>query len=79
MRYIWNPLKDALNLRKHGLRLVDGVDALEDPDQDSWLDDEVDYGEERIITLGLSNRRVLFVVSTLREEALYPHYLGEKG
>jgi uncharacterized protein len=70
MRYMWDPLKDALNLRKHGLRLADGVDALEDPDRDSWLDDEVDYGEERIITLGLSNRRVLFVVSTLREEAL---------
>jgi uncharacterized DUF497 family protein len=70
MRYGWDPLKDALNLRKHGLRLADGVDALEDPHRDSWLDNEVDYGEERIITLGLSNGRVLFVVSTLRAASL---------
>jgi hypothetical protein len=53
MRYTWDPEKDALNRRKHGLSLGAGVDALEDPNGDSWIDDRFDYGEDRIITLGL--------------------------
>lgn len=64
MRYTWDPEKDALNRRKHGLGLAAGVAALEDPNLYFWIDDRFDYGEERIITLGLSARRVLFVVST---------------
>jgi hypothetical protein len=64
MRYTWDPEKDALNRRKHGLSLSDGIDALEDPERESWIDDRFDYGEERIVTLGLSKARVLYVVST---------------
>jgi hypothetical protein len=50
--------------RKHGLSLAVGVDALEDPYRDSWVDDRFDYGEERIVTLGLSKEGILYVVST---------------
>jgi uncharacterized DUF497 family protein len=65
MRYTWDPEKDAVNRRKHGLSLEEGVSALEDVDRDSWIDDRFDYGEERIVTLGLGTRRILFVVSTI--------------
>jgi uncharacterized DUF497 family protein len=69
MRYVWDPAKDLQNLRKHRLSLADGIAALEDPDRTSWIDDRFDYGEERIITLGLNRDRVLFVVTTeVREE-----------
>lgn len=64
MRYTWDPEKDARDRRKHGLSLADGIDALEDPLQDSWIDDRYNYGEERIVTLGVSNNGVLYVVST---------------
>jgi uncharacterized DUF497 family protein len=60
-------VKDAINRRKHGLPLSDGVSALEDPQCGSWYDLRFDYGEERMLTLGLSPRGVLLVVSTLRE------------
>ena len=50
MRYTWDPEKDALNRRKHGLALATGVDALEDPNRESRIDDRFDYGEERIVT-----------------------------
>jgi len=70
MRYTWDPEKDALNRRKHGLSLAAGVDALEDPDLYFWFDERFDYGEERVITLGLSRGQVLHVVSTEREEDL---------
>jgi uncharacterized DUF497 family protein len=68
MRYEWDPEKDALNRRKHGLSLEEGIPALLDPDSSSWIDDRFDYGEERIVTLGLGSRRVLYVVSTEPDE-----------
>ena len=67
MQYEWDRVKDVINRRKHGLPLSDGIPALEDPKADSWFDLRDDYGEERMLTLGLSPRGVLFVVSTLRE------------
>jgi hypothetical protein len=68
MRYLWDPAKDALNWRKHRLPLADGIPALEDPDQESWIDKRFDYGEERMVTLGLGRQALLYVVSTEREE-----------
>ncbi len=66
MRYAWAPAKDALNRRKHGLSLKDGIPALEDPQRDCWIDNRLDYGEERMVTLGMGVRRVLYVVTTER-------------
>jgi uncharacterized DUF497 family protein len=68
MRYAWDPAKDALNRRKHGLSLKDGIPALEDPERDSWIDNRLDYGEERVVTLGIGVKQVLYVVSAEREE-----------
>ena len=56
MRYLWDPAKDILNRSKHGLSLADGIPALEDPDRESWIDDRFDYGEERIVTLGMGKK-----------------------
>jgi uncharacterized DUF497 family protein len=67
MRYTWDPEKDALNRRKHGLSLEEGIPALEDPWRDFWIDDRFDYGEERIATLGLGSRRVLYVISAISQ------------
>ena len=66
MRYEWDPEKDVLNQRKHGLQLADGIPALEDPANLSWPDDRCDYGEERIITFGRGRERILVVVSVER-------------
>jgi uncharacterized DUF497 family protein len=64
MQYVWNEAKDALNRRKHGLGLAEAIPALQDLDRDSWIDDRFDYEEQRIVTLGLSPKGVLYVVST---------------
>jgi uncharacterized DUF497 family protein len=64
MQYIWDPAKDTLNRRKHGLGLADGIPALEDPERDAWIDDRFEYGEVRTVTAGRSGTKVLFVVST---------------
>jgi uncharacterized DUF497 family protein len=68
MLYVWDPAKNLLNQRKHGLSLADGIPALEDPKRESLTDDRFEYGEERVITLGMNQQRVLYVVSTERDE-----------
>ena len=70
MRYAWDPAKDALNQRKHGLSLADAIPALEDPKRDISVDDRFDYEEERIVTTGRNGSKVLVVVSTelMRDE-----------
>jgi uncharacterized protein len=68
MRYVWDPAKDALNRRKHDLSLADGIPALEDPDRVSWIDDRFDYGEERIATLGIGRKIVLYVATAEPDE-----------
>lgn len=68
MRYVWDAAKDVLNRHKHRLSLADGIPALEDPNSESWIDNRFDYGEERVITLGLNRNRVLCVVSSEWEE-----------
>lgn len=68
MRHTWDPEKDALNRRKHGLSLEDGIPALDDPERISWIDDRFDYGEERILTLGLGQRGLLYVISAQWDE-----------
>jgi uncharacterized DUF497 family protein len=67
MRYTWDPEKDALNRRKHGLSLEEGISALDDPNHDFWTDDRFDYGEVRIVTLGKGTTQILVVVSVVRE------------
>jgi hypothetical protein len=64
MRYEWDQAKDALNRRKHGLDLSDGISALEDPERETRIDDRFDYDEERVITTGRNLQSVLVVVST---------------
>jgi len=68
MRYVWDPVKDAENRRKHGLSLEAGVDALRDPNLQTWTDDRHEYGEVRDATVGLGNRGLLLVISTLRAQ-----------
>jgi uncharacterized DUF497 family protein len=42
MRYTGDPEKDALNRRKHGMSLEEGIPALQDPDRDVRIDDRFD-------------------------------------
>jgi uncharacterized protein len=64
MGYDWDPAKDAVNRRKHGLPLAAGIPALEDRGAYSWIDDRFDYGETRNVTLGRNAQSILVVVST---------------
>jgi uncharacterized DUF497 family protein len=69
MRFEWDPAKEAINRRKHGLTFgevtslfTSGVDYLEIPDVDHADD------EDRLIAIGPLKRGVVLVVFTERHE-----------
>jgi hypothetical protein len=70
VRYDWDPEKDAANRRKHDLGLEEGIQALNDPNGEYWIDDISGPGEMRDITLGMGRSGILFVVSVLRSKDL---------
>lgn len=61
MRVIYDPAKNAANLRKHGVSLADGEGVLSDPFAITVEDEAVD-GEQRFVTLGANPFGDLMVV-----------------
>lgn len=68
MDYVWDDGKNVQNRRKHGVDFMDAIAALEDPNRVEDINSQIEYGEERVDIIGMAQGRVLFVVTTLREE-----------
>jgi uncharacterized protein len=67
VRFEWDPLKAAANLRTHRVRFAEAVTVLED-DFALTREDPRAMQEPRFVTLGLSNvGNLLVVVYTYRE------------
>jgi uncharacterized DUF497 family protein len=62
----WDPDKEATNLQKHGISFTQAAAAFRDPFAVDWIDDREDYGEERVVLLGITDGSVLVVVYTER-------------
>ncbi|NJN74808.1 MAG: BrnT family toxin [Limnothrix sp. RL_2_0] len=69
MEYEWDEAKRLSNLRKHGVDFID-IPAVFDGDIVTVEDSRYDYGEERFVTFGLLQRRVIAVVHTEREDCI---------
>lgn len=67
MEYEWDEAKRLVNLRKHGVDFID-VPAVFDGDIVTVEDDRDDYREQRFVTFGLLQGRVIAVVHTERED-----------
>jgi uncharacterized DUF497 family protein len=63
----WDVGKEATNLQKHGVSFAQAAVAFSDPFAVEWIDDRRDYGEERVILLGMTDGQILTVVYTERE------------
>lgn len=63
MRFEWDERKRKSNLRKHGIDFV-GCEAIFAGTVKTTIDDRADYGEERFVTFGLLDDRVVAVVHT---------------
>ena len=61
MKYTFDPLKDKINLTKHGLSLSQ-AEWLAWDEALSWIDLRQDYGEVRMIALVPMKQRLYYVV-----------------
>jgi uncharacterized DUF497 family protein len=64
----WDEAKAAANLAKHGVSFEEARQAFADPFAIEFVDDREDYGEDRLILLGMVDNRLLVVVHTLRAD-----------
>ena len=67
MRFTWDPAKSEANLRERGFDCAFATLAFDGPTLER-LDDRQDYGERRIIALGVADGIPLTVVYTDRAE-----------
>ena len=63
MKVEWDERKRRINLQKHGIDFV-GCEAIFAGTTKTTVDDREDYGEERFVTFGLLDDRVVAVVHT---------------
>ena len=63
----WDEAKRLANLRKHGIDFID-VPSVFEEDSVTVEDDRYSYGEQRFITFGLLQGRVIAVVHTERDD-----------
>ena len=68
MRFEWDDEKAESNLLKHGVRFTDAVKAFDDPNALELLDELNSDTEVRFQIIGLTDRTLLFVVFTERED-----------
>lgn len=69
MEYEWDEAKRLSNVRKHGIDFID-VPSVFDGDIVTVEDDRNDYGEQRFVTFGLLQGRVIAVVHTESEDCI---------
>ena len=67
MVYEWDKAKNRGNFAKHGLAFEDAEQVFAGPCV-TFEDDRFDYGEERLITLGLLAGRVVLIAHAPRGE-----------
>ena len=63
MRFTWDPNKNAINVRRHGIAFEDAKRIFDGPTVERE-DDRFDYGETRIYAIGLVNGIELTVIYT---------------
>ena len=66
----WNKTKAKLNYAKHGVSFDLAKEVFNDPFAIEFLDDRQDYGEERLVMMGMVEGRLIYVVYTERADAI---------
>jgi uncharacterized DUF497 family protein len=69
MQYEWDEAKRQANIQKHRIDFV-GIEKVFAGQTITILDDRVDYGEPRFITVGLLQGRVVVIAHTETDEVV---------
>ena len=62
MRFEWDDQKALENLKKHGVTFGEATEVFYDPNALEYYDVGHSVGEARFVIIGLSSRRLLYVV-----------------
>ena len=62
----WDEAKRRQNLAERGIDFIDAIDVFSDPNMCLYLDERMNYGEERFNAYGVSKDRNLRVCFTPR-------------
>jgi uncharacterized DUF497 family protein len=69
LRFEWDERKAKANLQRHGVNFALATSAFQDPFAIELLDNRQDYGEPRLILIGMAEGPLLlFVAFTERED-----------
>lgn len=63
LNFSWDPHKAALNIKKHGVSFEEASTVFGDPNAVTVCDEERSEEEDREVTIGISKRMRLVVVS----------------
>ena len=69
MKFEWDDAKRKSNIKKHGIDFIDAPIIFAGYTL-TILDDRYDYGEERFVTFGILDGRVVAVVHTETEDLI---------
>ena len=69
IKFEWDETKRKLNIKKHGIDFVN-ASKIFDSHTLTIEDDRYDYGEERFVTFGILEGRVVVVVHTENEDSI---------
>ncbi len=70
MKFEWDAEKATANIKKHGLSFDDAIRIFVDKARIIAVDDRLDYGENRWITVGSIHNRLCVVVYTEKKERI---------
>lgn len=67
--FTWDALKEAANIRNHGVSFTEAMTAFADPLSVTTHDPDHSVGEARYVLIGLSSRNRLLVVAHAEQSA----------
>ena len=71
MEFRWDPRKDQINQRKHGVTFHEAATAFEDPLSTTFSDPDHSADEERFLTIGMSRTgRIPVIAHTEYDEEI---------
>ncbi|MBL7071740.1 MAG: BrnT family toxin [Candidatus Omnitrophica bacterium] len=68
--FVWDPRKEKINIRKHGINFITAAKVFKDPKRKIFIDSRHDEKEQRYFCIGKVRNKILTVRFTYREEKI---------
>ena len=61
MKFYWDENKNQANFEKHGIYFQETIEVFKN-NYFTWIDDRIDYGEVREITIGELKKNIIIIL-----------------